>query len=156
MELGANARVTIAAERERVWEVVVANDTIPLVWKGRGPIPGSLKAEVEGGGPLRPGATRLVHNTDGSVVHERILELQRPSRQAYELVAGLKPPFTWMVKAARGEWDLSEVGNQTEVVWRFHFTLTSPLAYPFATGLARGFGKAMQEALERLKAHLER
>lgn len=155
MELNAEARVTIARPREQVWAVVVDVETIPRVWKGRGAIPGTLKAEVVGGGPLTLDGVRRVHNTDGSVVDERIVELTVPSRQAYVLEKGLKVPFTLLVKKARGEWTLTESGGSTELVWLYRFFLTTPLVAPLARGVARSFGKAMQQGLDRLKQHIE-
>jgi uncharacterized protein YndB with AHSA1/START domain len=156
MELTHSARITIAAPRERVFDVMVAVETSPLVWKGRGAIPGSLRAEVVGGGPLAQGSVRRVHNTDRSVVDERIEVLERPSRQHYELVKGLKLPFTLLVKKARGEWTLTDAaGGGTEVQWHYRFFLTSPWLASLAQPVVRAFGKAMQEGLGRFKEHLE-
>ena len=67
-----------------------------------------------------------------------------PDEMAYDIVAGLKPPFSWLVRSAGGHWRFTDQGAQTEVEWRFHFELTSPLVYPLAFIVARGFFQAAQ------------
>ena len=49
---------------------------------------------------------------------------------AYEIVSGLRAPFSWLVRGAGGRWTFADRGDSTDVVWRFRFDLTTPLVYP--------------------------
>jgi membrane protease YdiL (CAAX protease family)/uncharacterized protein YndB with AHSA1/START domain len=146
-----SASVYVQRPREHVFDVVVAPETIPLVFHGHGPIPGSTHAEMVDDGGMAVGAIRRVTNTDGSVVDEKITGFDPPSHQAYRLVSGVRFPFTLLVEGASGEWRFEQEGDGTQINWTFGFDLTSAFAWPIARLLSRPFGVAMQQALHRVR-----
>ena len=149
-----NAAVVIAKSREVVFDFVTRPEAVAELFHGRGPIPGAVKSELVGEGGMAVGATRRVHNADGSVVEEEITAFERPAKQAYKIVRGLRPPFSWMVEGGGGDWLLSNEGGRTRIEWSFVFHVR-PFAWPVAVVLRVYFQLAMQDALDRAKAILE-
>jgi uncharacterized protein YndB with AHSA1/START domain len=147
------AAVVIDKPREEVFDFIVRPEAVAELFHGYGPIPGAVKSELVGDGKMCVGAIRRVSNSDGSVIEEEITELERPRRQAYRVVRGLRPPFSWVVEGGGGKWTLTYEGG-TVVEWRFVFEVR-PLALPLALLLRPYFLKAMQDALDRAKAILD-
>jgi Polyketide cyclase / dehydrase and lipid transport len=113
---------------------------------GFGPI--AAIGDVRLDAPLAVGSTRRVHNTDGTVLTERVTVLDPPHRHAYEL-SGFVAPFSWLVMRGEAEWSLAETPAGTSVSWHYDFTLTSPLAWPIGAPLLNFF---MHGAMERCLA----
>lgn len=148
MEVRIEARVEIARPVEEVFDFVTTPSSVAATFRGHGPIPGTRSSEIVGGGPMKVGSIRRVVSEDGSVVDEEIVELERPRRQAYRLLGGFKPPFSWLIAGAHGSWTLEPVGaSATRITWVFTFVLRSFLAWPFAVLLRRPFFRAMSGAL---------
>lgn len=147
----ARAAIYVQCPREQVFDVVICPETIPAVFHGHGPIPRATQAEMLSAGGMRKGATRRVTNADGSVIDEEITTVERPSRHAYRLTKGLKLPFTLLVRSAKGEWQLEQQGDGTQITWTFSFELTSAFAWPVGKLMTRPFGIAMQQALARIR-----
>ncbi|MEW5847720.1 MAG: SRPBCC family protein [Myxococcota bacterium] len=152
MEVTTWAEVDVSRPPGEVFDLATANETLPRVFHGRGPIPGIRAARVQDGGALREGCVRQVTNSDGSVVEERIVALRRPVTQQYELLSGFKPPFSWMVRSGGGRWTFTETPGGTHIRWEFHFVLTSPVFWPVARAVLSGpFRGAMQDCLHRIR-----
>lgn len=155
VRVGASAEVRIARPREEVFDLMVSLDAMPELFTGEGPVPGVVKVEVAGGGPLRTGAIRRVTHTDGSVVEEVIVALERPLLQCYRLVSGFRFPFSLLVREGAGTWTLLPDGTSTRVRWELAFDLTTALARPLARRVIEGpFRSAMQACLERMRDRL--
>lgn len=155
MDLTTTATERIAAAREVVFDFVTAPEAVGKTFTGYGPIPGAERSEVVTEGGMRVGAIRHVHNRDGSVIEEEIVALERPARQAYRLVRGFRPPASWLVRGARGDWQLDADGDGTHITWTFTFELRSALAWPFAALMRRSFRKAMQVCLANTRRMIE-
>jgi hypothetical protein len=106
-----------------------------------------VKSEVVDGGALAIGAIRRVTNSDGSVIDEEIVELERPTLQRYRLVRGFRGAAKLMVRGAHGRWVLEARAGQTVIAWTFTFELRSVVAWPFGALMRRPFRRAMQKAL---------
>lgn len=152
----ARAALFVGRPPPAVFDFVVEPASIPASFRGHGPIPGAKHAELVGSGGMRVGARRRVENTDGTTVEEVIVALERPWHHAYELVAGLVPPFSLLVSGGRGDWRLEPEGDGTRITWTFRWHLTSGLLWPVAWLFARSFARAMQGCLVRHRDHLER
>lgn len=152
----SHASLVIAAPPERVFDVAVAVETLPKVFVGYGPVPAIREAWLKNGGPMAVGAVRYVRNSDGSVIEERITALKRPRLQAYQLVAGFRPPFSWLLRRACGRWDFSALPEGTQIDWHFSFQPRSRLTAPLlALLVALFFRRAQRRCLARLAAMLE-
>lgn len=155
MDLAIQESVTIAAPPERVFDFITAPEAVARTFHGHGPIPAATRSEVVDGGVLRVGAIRRVTNSDGSVIDEEIVALDRPARQGYRLLGGFKRPAAWLIRGARGEWRLDAANGGTRVAWTFTFELRGPLAWPFGALMRRPFRRAMQKALAETRRQVE-
>lgn len=156
MLMTAHAQIEIARPRPSTFEYAVAASTLPLVFVGYGLIPAIRAATLLGPGPLAPGQRRRIENSDGSVLTEEVLSVEQDNLHRYRIVAGLKPPFSLLVRWGESEWRFLEVERGTRIEWRYDFALTTPLVWPVAAPLIQGqFRGAMQRCLDHLKAQLE-
>ena len=137
-----------SAPPETVYAVIVDPTRFPRTFSGYGPIPAISAITLDG--PLRVGGTRRISNADGSVLTEHVTRLERPVYHAYTLF-GFRPPFSWLVTVGEADWCIHVKDGATEVVWRYAFTLTSPLVYPVCTLVV---GLFMRRAMERCLANM--
>jgi hypothetical protein len=155
MQITTQASVTVAAPVQQAFALATDSPSFPQYFKGYGPIPAVLKVEWQPGARPVPGALRNVHNSDGSVIVEQLLELTAPERHRYRLLGGFKPPFAWMVAFAEGDWRFTPVDGGTRIDWHYSFTLRSPVAWPVVFPVVRlFFGRAMQDCLDAMATRL--
>jgi hypothetical protein len=146
------ARTTILARRERVFDIATANETLPRIFSGYGPVPAIVDARIESGRPPAAGEIRLMSISDGSTLREEIVELVRPTRHRYRLVEGFAPPLSWLVRSATARWSFEEISSGTRVTWRFVFEPVSALAGPLVNLAASLFFQPAQvRCLKALK-----
>jgi hypothetical protein len=130
----------------------------PKHFQGYGPVPGMNRKELtEDREQLQVGVVRRVYGQDGSVLHERILRLDRPHLYAYEIISGFSFRLGLLVQYAYTEWQF-ELGpaHSTRLTWRYRFNLTSLLAYPLALLIVKIFmRRAMVGCLASIKTTLE-
>ena len=147
------AHVVIRRPPEVVFDFVTRPEAVAETFSGWGPIPGARASSIAGDGAMAVGAIRRVENTDGTVVEERIVELDRPRTQAYELISGLP---RWLIRGARGRWVLTPDGaDGTAIAWTFTFDLRTFLVWPAAAVMLASFKRAMRRALATTKEKLE-
>ena len=145
MDLVIEEVIEIAAPPERVFDFITRPDSVAKTFKGHGPVPVATKSELVDG-PMRVGAIRRVTNSDGSVIDEEILELERPRIQRYRLLGGFRGAAKLAVRGAHGSWLLEPTATGTLITWTFTFDIR-PLAYPIGALMRGPFRKAMQKAL---------
>jgi hypothetical protein len=156
MEIETRAAVTVAAPIERAFALATDLANFHKYFKGSGPIPAVLKVEWRPGARPVPGAQRDVHNADGSVIVEELLELTAPERHRYRLLSGFKPPFSFLVAWAEGDWHFAREGAGTRIAWDYRFKLRSPLALPVVAPIVQiFFRRAMQDCLDAMRGELE-
>lgn len=63
------------------------------------------------------------------------------------MLPGFRPPFSWLVTRGEADWRIQKANGGTDVVWRYTFTLTTPLVYPL--GVPSGFHAPGHAALPR-------
>jgi uncharacterized protein YndB with AHSA1/START domain len=147
MEIDTLAVQEFAAPIETVFDRAVDHRQFSRFMKKTGPIPGIADAEIEGGKPPAVGAHRRVKMTDGSVMMEEILALDRPSRHQYRWLNRPAFPFSLLVRGAEATWTFVPAGNGSRIEWRYRFELTSPLVYPLAAPVVAIFRRWMANAL---------
>jgi hypothetical protein len=150
MDLSVSRTVELPQPLPAVWRAAATIENLPRTFGPVAPIPGVRAAEVQGGGDLAPGKVRLVHLTDGSTSREEILELQTEERHTYRLM-DLPPPFSWLVRHAVSDWRFAAAGTGARIDWTYTFTLTTPLAWPFARIAVWLFGRAMDGNIAGIK-----
>jgi hypothetical protein len=156
MNINTSASVIINRPREDVFALATDHAVIPELFRGFGPIPAIEKISMIEGSGLTAGSVRLVENSDGSKLRERIVLFNPPREQQYILESGFRPPFSLLVSSGQGHWTFNRSSNGTLVTWNFSFTLTHPLAYPMAMQVATVlFNQAQKQCLKRLKNKCE-
>lgn len=148
MRITCRAEQTMPCAPDAVFALMVDPDRFPSMFEGYGPIPAIRSVTLDT--PLAVGATRRIHNTDGTTLTEQVTVLDRPVRHAYTL-GGFRPPFSWLVTRGESDWTLSAQASGTHVRWIYDFTLTSALVYPLAAVVLKFFmGRAMQRCLDNM------
>lgn len=155
MKVRTRVSIDIEAPRERAFDISVDPERMPQLFRGFGPIPGMKKLEVDG--EHATGATRRIHNEDGSIIEELVVEITRPKTHRYRIVSGLEPPFSKLVSGGEGHWSFEHIDRGTRVTWRFAFELSTRAALPIALPIVKGFfRKAQANCLKELKQAAER
>jgi Polyketide cyclase / dehydrase and lipid transport len=155
MLVKTNALVEIAASPEVVFDFVTSLSTLPKVFRGFGPIPAIIKAEMADGGEMCEGGVRRIENSDALVIEEEIITFQRAERQTYRLVRGFKFPISLLIESGGGDWKFTTTEKGTRIDWEFYFVLTSGLFYPVGLLLVQVcMNKAMQQCLDNIKDYL--
>jgi len=123
---------------------------VPEYFVGYGPIPAIQSIAMVDDAAPAVGAARAITLTDGSMLREEIVSLDRPRRHAYA-VTGYAGLFSRLVRVGHGEWTFSAAADGTVVTWRYVYELTSPWAWPLAWPLVKWLMRgAMQRALARI------
>lgn len=143
MPIHLTARQRFAAPATAAFALSIDAQRFPALFRGYGPIPAIRRVELHGVAAV--GTKRQIHNSDGSVLDEEILELDAPRRQRYRL-GGFRAPFAWLVRAGEADWQFRDDATGSTVEWHYRFEPASALARPFAALLLRGF---MQRAMQR-------
>ena len=156
MHVQTEAEHTYAADRTTAFDHLTAASTLSKICTKWGPIAAIVDASMVDGAEVAEGAHRTVRMSDGVVLDEEIVAFARPVEHAYAWRGGLKPPFAWLVRGAKGHWTFADSGSGTRVTWTYRFELTSPLAYPVAAVAMRLFRAWMRQALANADGELGR
>lgn len=156
MRVSTQATVDMSGAPGAVFDHCTHLDAIGKTFRGYGPVPAVLRAEVEGGGAQEEGATRRVTSADGSTLRERILRFSRPTAHEYTL-ENIGRPLSFLVREGRSVWSFAPEDAGTRVTWTYTFELTSPLALGPAALVVKIFMHgAMQRCLDSLRDSLPR
>lgn len=156
MKISTQVSIDIARGREEVFAYATATPNLPLMFRGKGLIPGVERVVVAGGGDVKAGTVRNLHMTDGSVLDENFVEFERPSSFAYRMT-GLRPPLSLLVSEAAGRWVFTGDGKHTHIDWTYTTTARNLLVSPITALTIRVFMRAaMQECFNNLKAQCEK
>lgn len=156
MQIQTHAQIIVNAEIGAVFDASTDCQNLPKFFTGYKGIPAIVSAKTVDGLPLHSGSIRIVDNSDGSSIEEDIVLLKRPDTQKYKLLKGFKPPFSWVVRAASGQWSYETLDAQTRIVWNFYFEVPNILAYfVFRLVVQRPFQQAQEICLSNLKQYVE-
>jgi hypothetical protein len=147
---------TIEATRDAVFDFIVAEDVLPKVLLGYGPLPAVVGTSGNTGPWDVPGSRRTVHLGDGGTAREEVTAFSRHDYFAYRVSDFSHPVLRRLAREARGEWWFTAAGGGTAVRWRYAFVARSVVAVPplfaFAHALWRGY---MQVCLDAAQTQLE-
>jgi len=154
MRLSNTESVTVPAARAAVFKHAFDLEQMPKLLRGWGPVPGVERVELLAGGEYAVGKVRRIFNTDGSSLDEEILIYDPPSAHSYRLYGEFQGLAKLLVCEGRGDWEFVALGpSETEVRWRYEFTLTSALAAPVGLIMMKiAFANMQRGTLKRLRA----
>ncbi len=153
MDVRTRATIEIARSPEEVFDFVADPSHFARWLRPLAPIPGVRSTEAIGEGAQRVGSRRRIAMTDGAILIEEVLVLDRPHRHAYRWEKP-KLPFSLLVKSGRGDWTFAPSGTHTRVEWTYTFELTTPLAYLPGRLVVLAFRRWMRRNLARIEREL--
>jgi hypothetical protein len=122
---------------EQVFAFITAEDVLPKLLTGYGPLPAVACTSEHTGAWTVPGSARLIHLADGSTVREQLTHHAAPRRFAYRVWAFGNPIIRALATQARGEWAFASDPAGTRVSWTYTFNArNAATAWPLA-GITR-------------------
>lgn len=149
---------TFTVPRQQIFEFIVAEDVLPKILTGYGPLPAVVTTRDVSGPWDQPGSWRHVVLADGNTAREEVTEFKQGDYFAYRI-----NEFTFAVKYlathAQGQWWFTDVGTGgTKVRWTYTFYAKNALAAlplkAFAGILWRGYMQVcLDQTRELTKTH---
>jgi hypothetical protein len=121
-EVSITRQAVIPGTPEAVFAFISAEDVLPKVLTGYGPLPAVVKTSENTGPWTVAGSARLIHLADGSTVREQVTQYEPSNRFAYRVWNFGNPVVRGLAKDARGEWTFSPAPGGTLVIWTYTFT----------------------------------
>ncbi len=129
--------VVLPAPPVRAFDLIAAEDVLPKVLTGYGPLPAVTRTSGNTGPWDVPGSQRLVHLADGSTVREEVTRYERGTRFAYRVSAFGNPLIAALATEGRGDWTFEPVDGGTRVRWTYTFDAKGALASVPLQGIVR-------------------
>ena len=152
MPVTCHAERSLPCRPEVAFAMATDPDRFPTFFTGFGPIPAVRGIRLHS--PLAVGSQRRVHNSDGTVLSERVIAHDPPVRHAYTL-GGFRPPFAWLVTQGEANWTITGHEFGSRVRWDYEFTLTRRWLWPVAALVLKLFmARAMHRCLKNMSRTL--
>jgi Polyketide cyclase / dehydrase and lipid transport len=104
-----------------------------------------------------PGATRIVHLSDGTSSRETVTAASAPDYFAYRLTEFSSRRLRLLVREARGQWWFTDDGNGTHAKWTYTAESRTFLAAPILIPVLKIlWNRSMRSAMDRIKARAEK
>lgn len=133
---------------------ITAEDVLPKVLTGYGPLPAVVKTSGNTGPWDQPGSARIVHLADQTTVREQVTRYASPEGFAYRVWDFGNPVVRGLASEARGEWTFTPVEGGTKVSWTYTFTAHNVAALLPLSGITqllwRGYMDVCLENTKRL------
>lgn len=155
-EVAITRTAVLAAPPDKVFAFITAEDVLPKVLTGYGPLPAVVRTSGNTGPWNQPGSTRVVHLADGTTAQEQVTRYAAPSTFAYRVWDFGNPVVKRLATQARGEWIFEPVAEGTKVTWTYTFTARNAAAALPLSGITqilwRGYMDVCLENSRRLLA----
>lgn len=155
-EVSITRQAVIVGAPEAVFNFISAEDVLPKVLTGYGPLPAVLKTSQNTGPWSVAGSARLIHLADGSTVREQVTHYEPYNRFAYKVWDFGNPLIRGLATGARGEWTFSPTPGGTLVVWTYTFNAKNAVTALPLSGITqvlwRGYMDVCLENSKRLMA----
>lgn len=106
---------------EAVFAFIAAEDVLPKVLTGYGPLAAVVATSDHTGPWDQVGSARVVHLADGSTAREQVTLLEAPRRFAYRVWDFSNPIIKALATEARGHWTFVAAAQGTQVTWTYTF-----------------------------------
>lgn len=136
-QVSVTRQAVIPGSPEEVFNFIAAEDVLPKVLTGYGPLPAVVGTSGHTGPWDRPGSARLIHLADGTTVREQVTHHDGPRYFAYRVWDFGNPIVRRLAQEARGEWTFAPAPGGTQVTWTYTFTAKNRLAAVPLSGIAR-------------------
>lgn len=126
-EVAITREAIIPGSLNDVFDFITAQDVLPKVLTGYGPLPAVVRTSEVSGPWDTPGSSRIVHLADGSTVREQITEFSRSKSFAYRVYEFGNPIIGTLATSARGVWTFSDASGGVRVSWIYTFVAKNSL-----------------------------
>lgn len=126
-EVSVTRRAVIPGAPDAVFAFIAAEDVLPKVLTGYGPLPAVVSTSGNTGPWDTPGSARVIHLADGSTVREQVTHFDKPGYFAYRVWEFGNPIIRSLATEARGEWTFAAAPGGTQVNWTYTFTAKNGL-----------------------------
>lgn len=121
-------QVVIARPPSVVFAFITAEDVLPKVLTGYGPLPAVVRTSKHTGAWDTPGSARIVHLADGSTVREQLTAHSSPGHFRYRVSDFSDKIIRSLATEAVGEWTFAPHEKGTQVTWTYTFSATNAAA----------------------------
>jgi hypothetical protein len=126
-EVSVERKIIIKKDIESVFNFITAEDVLPKVLTGYGPLPGvTHTSEVSGPWDVA-NSTRIVHLADRSTVREQMLSRIPFESFSYRVWDAKNPVIAALTTGANGDWKFKSVPEGTAVTWKYTFKAKNAL-----------------------------
>jgi hypothetical protein len=127
-EVSVTRTALIPGAPEAVFAFIAAEDVLPKVLTGYGPLPAVVRTSNHTGPWDQVGSARVVHLADGGTAREQVTLLEAPRRFAYRVWDVSNPIVSALATEARGDWTFAAVAQGTQVTWTYTFVAKNAVA----------------------------
>jgi hypothetical protein len=127
-EVSITRSALIPGAPESVFAFIAAEDVLPKVLTGYGPLPAVLRTSGRTGPWDQVGSARVVHLADGGTAREQVTLLDAPRRFAYRVWDISNPIVGALATEARGDWTVVATAQGTKVTWTYTFVAKNAIA----------------------------
>ncbi len=121
-EVSITRQAVLPGTPDIVFKFIAAEDVLPKVLTGYGPLPAVIRTSENTGLWTVPGSARLIHLADNTTVREQVTHFEPSSFFAYRVWEFGNPIVRSLSSGARGEWTFTAVPDGTLVTWTYTFT----------------------------------
>jgi Polyketide cyclase / dehydrase and lipid transport len=126
-EVSVERKIIIKKDIESVFNFITAEDVLPKVLTGYGPLPGvTHTSEVSGPWDVA-NSTRIVHLADRSIVREQMLSRKPFESFSYRVWEFGNPIIATLATGANGDWKFKTVPEGTAITWKYTFKAKNAL-----------------------------
>lgn len=122
IEVSAKRDALIPGTPLDVFAFITAEDVLPKVLTGYGPLPAVTRTSGNTGAWDTPGSARVVHLADGSTVREQLTHYSPSGHFAYRVWDFGNPIIRSLATEGRGDWTFEAAPGGTRVSWTYTFT----------------------------------
>ncbi len=121
-EVSITRQAVIPGTPDAVFAFIAAEDVLPKVLTGYGPLPAVIKTSENTGPWTVVGSARKIYLADNTTVREQLTHYEPSKRFAYKVWEFGNPLVRTLATGARGEWIFSAAPEGTLVTWTYTFT----------------------------------
>ena len=127
-EVSITRTALIPGTTEAVFAFITAEDVLPKVLTGYGPLPSVVQTSGQTGPWDRVGSAKVVHLADGGTAQEQVMLFEAPRRFAYRVWDISNPIIKTLATEARGDWRFVAVAQDTQVTWTYTFVAKNAIS----------------------------
>jgi Polyketide cyclase / dehydrase and lipid transport len=153
-EVSITRKIVFAQKPDVVFNYVAAEDVLPKVLTGYGPLPAVVKTSENTGPWTIVGSARRVHLADKSTLQEQLTHYEPSKYFAYRVFNFGNPLLRSLANQGKGEWTFSQVPEGTLVTWTYTFSAKNALTAIPLSGITqvlwRGYMNVCLENIAQL------